>query len=191
MAANTIVTASARSVLQARAAHSVSERAARAAARTAPRGAGLAPVVALPTHRADHRTEHRSVPVAVGQAPAAVRLGGLPDRGGSALRDAWSPALSLVPPRTRPARTKVRASLLLVALALVVSAVLGSVLSGAEEPVAAGHVVLQPGETLWDVAVRSAPAGVDPRRQLESVRRLNGFGPGTLDAWTVVLIPAP
>jgi hypothetical protein len=52
-----------------------------------------------------------------------------------------------------------------------------------------GHVVLQPGETLWDVAVRSAPPGVDARRQLAEIRRLNGFGGGTLEAWTVVLLP--
>jgi hypothetical protein len=57
-----------------------------------------------------------------------------------------------------------------------------------EDPVA-GHVVVQPGETLWDVAVASAPDGVDPRAQLEALRELNGLD-GAIDAWTVVLLPA-
>jgi hypothetical protein len=84
----------------------------------------------------------------------------------------------------------------LVAGGLAVALLLGAgvaraALDGPAETVVAGHVVLQPGETLWDIAVRSAPAGVDPRRQLDTLRRLNGFGPGAaLDAWTVVLIPA-
>jgi hypothetical protein len=74
---------------------------------------------------------------------------------------------------------------------LALSGVVGAAVSSSSaEPEVAGHVVLQPGETLWDVAVRSAPAGVDPRRQLDALRRINGFGPGALDAWTVVLIPA-
>ena len=77
-----------------------------------------------------------------------------------------------------------------VAVALAVSGLVGATTSGAGELEVAGHVVLQPGETLWDVAVRSAPAGVDPRRQLDDIRRVNGFGPGAHDAWTVVLIPA-
>ena len=65
--------------------------------------------------------------------------------------------------------------------------------AGAEAELAdpvAGHVVVAPGETLWDVAVDTAPDGVDPRRQLAALRELNGFDGGHLDAWAVVLIPA-
>jgi hypothetical protein len=141
---------------------------ARAAARTAPRGDGLATVVALPVRRE----------------------AGLSDRVGAGLVER-TPALRVVPSSKRPTRTVVRTVALLAAATLLVAGVLGTIMAGAEGPVAAGHVVLQPGETLWDIAVRSAPAGVDPRRQLDDVRRLNGFGPGALDAWTVVLIPAP
>jgi hypothetical protein len=151
--------------------------AAASAARTAPRGPGLAPVVPLPFRVAPE--------------------GGQADAPGEGMVDAAShgPALRVVAEpvrRTRQAgvRVSVRVAGLLVAIGLVLGGV-GSVLaSGTEAPVAAGHVVLQPGETLWDIALRSAPAGVDPRQQLDVLRRLNGFGPGALDAWTVVLIPA-
>jgi len=165
MAASTYVPAPRRSP-------SPRELAAAAAARTAPRGAGLAEVVALSGRGMD-------VPSAVPVVPAP------------ALR----PALRLVdaqPPTRHRRRAVVLASL--VATVLVTLAVfLGGVAADARSvPLeVAGHVVLQPGETLWDVAVRSAPAGVDPRRQLDDLRRLNSFGPGALDAWTVVLIPAP
>ena len=148
---------------------------ARAAARTAPQGPGLAVVVPLPTRTAVARTGHGVEPLV---EPVAA-----PQR----------PALRVVAPVARP-RTGLRivASLLAGLLLLGAGATLmRTVLAAPAEPVAAGHVVLQPGETLWDVAVRSAPAGVDTRRQLDAIRRLNGFGPGTLDAWTVVLIPAP
>lgn len=64
---------------------------------------------------------------------------------------------------------------------------------GAEAELAdrvAGHTVLAPGDTLWDVAVSSAPDGVDPREQLAAIRALNGFDGASVDAWTVVLLPA-
>lgn len=65
--------------------------------------------------------------------------------------------------------------------------------AGAEAELAdpvAGHVVVAPGGTLWDVAVDTAPDGVDPRRQLDALRELNGFDGDQLDAWVVVLTPA-
>jgi len=138
-----------------------------AAALTAPRGAGLAPVVPLPDRRADFEV--------------------MPGGPGSA----QVPPLRLVPTPAR-ARTRRRAVLLAILSGVLLFAIASAGLSLAApgELESAGHVVLQPGETLWDVAVRSAPAGVDPRRQLDDIRRLNGFGSGTTDAWTVVLIPA-
>lgn len=151
---------------------------ARTAARTAPRGPGLAPVVALPL-----RTT-----VAVGPAVPPVRRPATPS--GAEQR----PDLRLVPGPRWTAAGRARPLLLLAVAALVLAAVVGAarvVTADAAMPVAAGHVVLEPGETLWDVAVRSAPAGVDPREQLDALRRLNGFGPAAPAAWTVVLIPAP
>lgn len=96
----------------------------------------------------------------------------------------------------RPTRAEVgrRRLALMLAFALVVAAamlVLGGSDAGAElaDPVA-GHVVVAPGETLWDVAVDSAPAGVDAREQVRAIRELNGLDGAALPAWTVLLLPA-
>jgi len=157
------------------------ELAARAAARTAPQGPGLAVVVPLPSRTSGSWAGSAlSVPASMPASP------GTPER--PALR----PGLRIVPPPARPrAAVRIAVALLAGLLLLGGTALVRSVLAAPAEPVAAGHVVLQPGETLWDIAVRSAPAGVDTRRQLDAIRRLNAFGPGALDAWTVVLIPAP
>ena len=153
---------------------------ARTAARTAPRGPGLAPVVALP--------------LGTPATPAAA-LAPVPARRaeGSVATDG-RPVLRLVESPRRGGVGRARPLLLLTAAVTLLAVLVGparSMLIDPEMPVAAGHVVLEPGETLWDVAVRSAPNGVDPREQLDALRRLNGFGSAGLDAWTVVLIPAP
>jgi hypothetical protein len=88
-----------------------------------------------------------------------------------------------------------RLSVLLAAgvVALLVGAILmaGVARADAGAPASGGHVVVQPGETLWDVAVRSAGPGVDPRLQLQRLRDLNALPHGgAVDAWTVVLLPA-
>ncbi len=48
-----------------------------------------------------------------------------------------------------------------------------SSVSSASVSGAPAHVVVQPGETLWDVAGRYAPRGVDPRAYVDSVIALN------------------
>lgn len=184
MAANTIVTAPRQPLVRLRPTPAdrvglATDAATRAAARTAPRGEGLATVVALPVRRT------------TAASPAASQAASLAAPQATPGREAASPTLRVVPAAVRPRRAARRIVGLLIVATMLVAGLLGTVMASADEPVAAGHVVLQPGETLWDVAVRSAPAGVDPRRQLDAVRRLNGFGPGALDAWTVVLIPAP
>jgi hypothetical protein len=88
-------------------------------------------------------------------------------------------------------RRRLAAVVALVALAFLLTVAIGRVGAGAElaDPVA-GHVVVAPGETLWDVAVATAPPGVDVRQQLAELEALNGFTSGDVGAWTVVLIPA-
>jgi len=144
-----------------------------AAARTAPRGSGLAPVVPLPL-RGDVASDSGPVPVPASRSAATA------------------PSLRIVaaPAGGRTRRRTLGLAVLAATVVLGLSALVSSAVAGPAEIAVAGHVVLQPGETLWDVAVRSAPAGVDPRRQLDDIRRVNGFGPGALDAWTVVMIPA-
>jgi Tfp pilus assembly protein FimV len=87
-------------------------------------------------------------------------------------------------------RRRVRALAGLVLAVVALTVLVGR--AGAEAELAdpvAGHAVIAPGETLWDVAVDTAPHGVDPRQQLAALRELNGFDGGQVDAWTVVLIP--
>ena len=81
------------------------------------------------------------------------------------------------------------AVLLLAAFLLTVA--IGRVGAEAElaDPVA-GHAVIEPGHTLWAVAVDTAPANVDPREQLRAIQDLNGLTSADVEAWTVVLLPA-
>lgn len=93
--------------------------------------------------------------------------------------------------RTTVLRRRLVALAGLVLVLTLVTVAVGRV--GAEAELAdrvAGHAVLGPGDTLWDVAVSSAPDGVDPREQLAAIRVLNGFEDASVDAWTVVLLPA-
>lgn len=98
------------------------------------------------------------------------------------------------PPSTSRSTYRRRRLAVLGMLVLLVSAaaiVIGGVRAeaGLEDPVA-GHAVVAPGETLWDVAAASAPDGIDPRRQLQAIRSLNGIADSHVDAWEVVLLPA-
>lgn len=88
-------------------------------------------------------------------------------------------------------RRRLAVSLGLAVMVLVLTAGIGGLGAQAqlEDPVA-GSVVIAPGETLWDVAVASAPEGVDARRQLEAIRQLNGIEGSQVRAWQVVLLPA-
>ncbi len=93
--------------------------------------------------------------------------------------------------RGRYWRRRLVAVVLLVLLVTAALVAIGQI--GADAELAdrvAGHVVVEPGETLWDVAVASAPDGFDTRRQLEAIRELNHLHGSHVDAWSVVLLPA-
>jgi hypothetical protein len=104
--------------------------------------------------------------------------------------------IATVPPVARPAaatfwRRRLLALAALVALAFLLTVAIGRVGAGAElDDRVAGHVVVQPGQTLWEVAVATAPEGLDVRRQLADIEALNGLRAHEVDAWTVVLLPA-
>ncbi|GGI06628.1 hypothetical protein [Egicoccus halophilus] len=91
-------------------------------------------------------------------------------------------------------RRRAVAVAILLTVVLALTAAIGRVTSGAfAEPTSqvGGHVVVEPGQTLWDVAVATAPDGMDTRRHLDEVVRLNGLDTAAeVDAWTVVLLPA-
>ncbi|MEX2533782.1 MAG: hypothetical protein WD360_07425 [Nitriliruptoraceae bacterium] len=93
--------------------------------------------------------------------------------------------------QARYVRRRIVAVGVLAALVFALGVVVGGAGATAEivDPVA-GYEVVAVGETLWDVAVRTAPDGVDPRRHLASVRELNGFDGAGVTAWTVIAIPA-
>jgi hypothetical protein len=86
---------------------------------------------------------------------------------------------------------RVGAVLVLVALAFLLTVGLGRVGAEAElaDPVG-GHAVVEPGGSLWAIAVDTAPQGVDPRAHLDAIRDLNGIEGSDVAAWTVVLLPA-
>ena len=75
--------------------------------------------------------------------------------------------------------------------AFLLTVAIGRVGAEAElaDPVA-GHAVIEPGQTLWGIAVDTAPADVDPREQLRAIQDLNGLTTAEVEAWTVVLLPA-
>lgn len=85
----------------------------------------------------------------------------------------------------------------LVVVAVVVATVLGAVglfalqVSG---PTVAertdGHVMVEPHRSLWEVAVATAPAGVDPSDQLSAIEAVNAGTIGDSGSWRVVLLPA-
>lgn len=80
---------------------------------------------------------------------------------------------------------------MVLALVVLLIAAVGQLGASADlEDRVAGHVVIEPGETLWDVAMATAPDGVDPRDQLAEIQELNGIRAADVDAWTVVLLPA-
>ena len=97
------------------------------------------------------------------------------------------------PPPTRASSWRRRAGallLMLVVVAMLIAAV-GQIGASADlEDRVAGHVVIEPGETLWDVAAATAPEGMDTRAQLAAIEELNGIRASDVDAWTVVLLPA-
>lgn len=92
-----------------------------------------------------------------------------------------------------PMRTRLSVVFAVVVLVGIFVLAVG-VRAGADQarPSVAGTATIQPGETLWDVAVDESPEGTDPRAYLARIRRINSdVEPGAVRPWTVVLLPAP
>ena len=90
----------------------------------------------------------------------------------------------------RAARRRHRAGLAVVAIAVVAMTLLG----GGQEAVAPAApegrrvAVVQPGDTLWDLAERHAPEGMDPRVYVDFLVRANDIGP-VLQAGAKIRLP--
>lgn len=98
------------------------------------------------------------------------------------------------PPRARQTvylRRRVAVLSALVLAVFLLGIAVGRIGAAAElSETTAGHEVVSPGETLWDVAVRTAPPDSDPRPHLAKLRAMNGLESSRVDAWTVVAVPA-
>lgn len=133
-------------------------------------------------------TDASSARIALRRVPDAAS--GVSPAGDRQVRHA-EPAAAAAPSRATYRRRRIVVVGALLLAVLLLGVVLGRVTAQAElaDPVAGQHVV-EPGQTLWEVAVDTAPDGVDPRRQLHELRELNDVTGGQVEAWTVLLIPA-
>lgn len=80
--------------------------------------------------------------------------------------------------RARLVRARRRLALLCVGLIVIGGVILGGGVGGdavASRPGAPRSVVLGPGQTLWELAERYAPQGVDPRAYVDALEQLNGL----------------
>jgi hypothetical protein len=107
-----------------------------------------------------------------------------------------SPAVPRLPLRALPAAGRRGGAVaVLAAVALAGAVTLGALAAApaAAGPVAAagvGTVVVAPGEALWDVAVRTAGPGTDPRAQFRDLVLTNRLDPtADLAPWTILTLP--
>ncbi len=117
-----------------------------------------------------------------GLAPRVVEGAGVRGAGGR-----WNAPVSVAQAWRR--RGLVVVGLLVAAFLLTVAIGRVTASAGLADEVA-GNEVVAPGETLWDVAVATAPADVDVRAHLAELEALNGVRAGEVEAWEVLLIPA-
>lgn len=90
----------------------------------------------------------------------------------------------------RVRRHRVVGALFAIGLALLLAVGTGALGADADGPAAVGPTVtVQPGQTLWDVAVAHSGNG-DPRATLARIRDLNGLSGTEVPAWTPVVLPA-
>ena len=109
------------------------------------------------------------------------------------LRLVEPPARSLAPTGPVQAwRRRVGALVVLAALLVIlVQALVGPApeTAPATTPVSAATVVVQPGQTLWDIASTHAPADTSTWTYVDRLAEVNGVTPGTLQAWQVLRLP--
>jgi LysM repeat protein len=93
---------------------------------------------------------------------------------------------------TARGRTFTVAVFLLLAFTLVsVSSALHSATQAGTAPATSGarYVTVQPGQTLWQIALRVAPKD-DPRDTVDRIRSLNGLATTTVLAGQRIIVPA-
>lgn len=90
----------------------------------------------------------------------------------------------------RAARRRHRAGLAAVAIAVIGMTLLGGGQEGVAPAAQQGKrtAVVQPGQTLWDIAERHAPEGMDPRVYVAALEEANDLGP-VLQAGARIRLP--
>jgi nucleoid-associated protein YgaU len=72
------------------------------------------------------------------------------------------------------------AAAVVLAVGLLIASGPGGAAEAGSERILPRSVVVQPGETLWDIARRYAPEGTDPRAFVDSLAALNGGEAGVV-----------
>ncbi len=95
--------------------------------------------------------------------------------------------------RGRLLRTVAGLAVLAAALVYAPQAAAGAGNEPASDPPAAQAVfdthTVVPGETLWDIALREAPAGADPQVAVQAIMDFNGMDSSALRAGEQILLP--
>ncbi len=142
------------------------------------------------------RTATAPSPAAVAPVPSEppATANPAPDRGRPDLRLVETPPRPSLAPTGPLQAWRRRLGVLLVLAALVglaVQTIADAPVAAPEvAPVSATTVVVQPGQTLWDVAEEHAPADVGPAAYVRELAELNGVTNGALEAWQVLRLPA-
>jgi len=87
-------------------------------------------------------------------------------------------------------RRRVGLGLVLSALVLLGAQALASGAAVTPLPVSQVTTVVQPGETLWDVARTNAPAGTSTADYVEQLRSSNALDGAVVQPWQVLRLPA-
>lgn len=154
----------------------------------APRTRGVAPV-ALRVARAGERPADVDLDAVWADATAPHRVADRLDARAADVVDLDAHRARRVP-SARVRRNRLTAVLFVIGLALVLAFGAGTLMADADGPTAIGDTVtVQPGETLWDVAVTHTADGQDPRVTLDRIRDLNGLAGTDVPAWTAVVLP--
>jgi hypothetical protein len=90
----------------------------------------------------------------------------------------------------RSRATVLSGRLFVLLLALLAAFLLSSPRVVAEEPAVLVEYVVAPGDTLWEIAARVAPAGEDVRDTVARVLEVNGLGGASIAPGQRLLLPA-